>query len=663
MAKDLLKILEEAQKGNIAQHLDEKELTEIGYRAYEGYMGDEESRSGWKERVSFGMDLAMQITDGPKDDPFEGAANVKYPLLGTGAMQYSARALSNLIPSYDIVKGRVIGKDDEAGTKAAMAQRVAAHMNWQLNEGEIVDWEGETDRLLTVLPILGCCFRETYWSVARKRIVSQYVSPLEVVMHYKAKSMVTVPRITRRYDLYPYEIEERIRANTFRKFDKGTAQTSKDDGEDASSQYAQSDELRPHLFLQQHTYIDLDGDDYPEPYVVTIHYDTKKIVRIMPRFGMGDIDWVKGEEGKVQRIEAQQIYTRYIFMPSFDGSIYGTGFGTFLSPLNEIINSLINQLLDAGSMANSQTGFINQRVNPNPGKASGFLRFERNEMKSIMVGGDDLKKNIVMLNEFLKEPSEVLFSLLGFIVQAGEKYSSVGELMMGEQSIHNEPLGTSLARLEEGGKVFTSINRRVHNSLKQELKLIYALNAENLESYQAFTANNSRQEVNQADYDKDSSDIILSASPEDINKTARIMKDQALLQVPGLNTGELLKRYLEDLQIVNPDELLKPMPPPKDPKDALKEEELAIKRTSLEFEMEKYQDERELKQLETWSKIIKNIADAEAKEQGPQLEEYKLFAQEQIERIKAGQKDRADAARFKQQAQQAQQKPAEAANA
>ena len=522
-----LKQIFDAENGNVANLLEDEELEKIGRQAVQGYEGDELSRDEWKKRNKEGMKLAMQMT-GKKDFPFKNSSNVMYPLISIASIQFSSRAYPNLIPGWDIVKGKVIGADP-AGLKADAAKRVSTHMNYQLNE-EMLEWEEETDRLLTVLPILGCCFKEVYWSKNLGRNVSVYSSPMDIVMHYKAKSMETVPRITKKYNLYPNEIIERFRSKTFIEFDLGRAQETKEN-EDI---YAEGDDYKPHLFLQQHAWLDLDEDDYAEPYILKLHYDTKKIVSIIPRFRVSDIEF--NERQKVQKITAKQYYVKFDFLPSPDGSIYGWGFGSLLSPINHTVNTTINQLLDAGTRNNAQTGFIGRNISLGRGRAGGPITLEPGELREVNYSGEDLRKNIVMLNEFMKEPSGVLFNLLGFMVQAGEKLSSVTELLMGEQSVHNEPATTSLARIEQGLKVFSSIHKRGHRSFGREFRLLYALNAEYLNPdlfYRILDEPEVEQTAHQSDYDKSTCDVIPVASPEDVSNTQKIAKAQILMDLRG----------------------------------------------------------------------------------------------------------------------------------
>lgn len=601
---------------NVASLLGDEELAKISENAVYGYESDDNSRAEWKDRNREGMKLAMQIYE-KKDFPNENSANVMYPLLSIASIQFASRAYPNLVPGWDIVKGKVVGADQD-GLKANAANRVQTHMNYQLNE-EMDEWEEETDRLLTVIPILGCCFKKTYYSAVYNRNVSVFSSPADIIMNYKAKSLSTVPRITEKYNLYPNEIIERIRGNAFIEFDFGQANTNKDDDD----QYNAQDDYRPHLFLEQHTWLDLDDDGYAEPYILNIHYDTKEVVRIYPRFKPADIEF-NGNE--IARITGKQHYTKFSFMPSPDGSIYDWGFGSMLGPINHTVNSTIDQLLDAGTIANCQGGFLGKGINLGRGRGGGAIRLKINEWLPVGHSGEDLKANIVPLPK--SEPSTVLFSLLGFMVNAGEKLSSVNELMMGDQSVHNEPATTSLARMEQGMKVFSAIHKRLHRGFGTEFKKLYDLNAEYLPLeyyYRILDMPEVNQEILRSDYDKNNCDVIPVSSPEDVSNTQKMVKAQALMAVrgQGLNDAEIMKRYIESLQVPDSGSILQTQTPPPDPKIVLDSEKLDLDRSKFEFEMEKYKLER----IKVQSEIIKNWAEAESKEIGPQLEQYKAEMQ------------------------------------
>ncbi len=601
---------------NVATLLDEIELTEISENATVGYESDEDSRSEWKERNQKAMDLAMQVYE-KKNFPFENAANVKYPLLSIASIQFASRAYPNLVPGWDIVKGKVIGSDPQ-GIKAAAASRVQTHMNYQLNE-EMDEWEEETDRLLTVIPILGCCFKKTYRSSVYNRNVSAFCSPSDIVMNYKAKSLLTVPRITEKYNLYPNEIVERIRNDIFVEFDYGQPTATKDEDD----KYHTNDDFRPHLFLEQHTWIDLDGDGYLEPYILNIHYDSRKVVRIFPRFSLEGVSY---NGNKIAKITDDKYYTKFSFMPSPDGSIYDWGFGSMLGPINNTVDTTINQLLDAGTISNCQGGFLGKGLNLGRGRSGGPLKLKINEWLPVPHSGDDLRKNVFPLPT--KEPSGVLFNLLGFMVNAGEKLSSVTELMMGEQTVHNEPATTSLARMEQGMKVFSAIHKRLHRAFGEEFKKLYKLNADNLDFdfyFRILDNPEVTQQVQRNDYDRNTCDVIPTSSPEDVTNTQKLVKAEALMAVrgQGLNDGEIMIRYVEALAVPDSGKILEKQPVPPDPKIVLESEKIGLERDKFEFEMMRFKYEM----AKIQSEIIKNLAEAESKELGPQLEQYKADMQ------------------------------------
>lgn len=610
---------------NVATLLDETEIAKISGDAVIGYESDDESRSEWKERNRNAMDLAMQVYE-KKSFPFENAANVKYPLLSIASIQFASRAYPNLVPGWDIVKGKVVG-NDPVGQKATAASRVQLHMNYQLNE-EMDEWEEETDRLLTVIPILGCCFKKTYRSGVYNRNISVYCSPSDIVMNYKAKSLLTVPRITEKYNLYPNEITERIRSDVFIDFDFGQAVANKDEDD----QYTTNDDFRPHLFFEQHTWLDLDGDGYLEPYILNVHYDSRKVVRIFPRFKQ---DTIKYKGTKVAKITDDKYYTKFPFMPSPDGSIYDWGFGSMLGPINHTVDTTINQLLDAGTQSNCQGGFLGKGLNLGRGRGGGPIRLKINEWLPVPHSGDDLRKNIFPLPT--KEPSAVLFNLLGFMVNAGEKLSSVTELLMGEQTVHNEPATTSLARMEQGMKVFSAIHKRLHRSFGEEFKKIYKLNAEYLDFeyyYKILDNPEVTQQVLRSDYNRDNCDVIPTSSPEDVTNTQKLVKAEALMAVrgQGLNDQEIMNRYVEALAVPDSGKILERQPPTPDPKIVLESEKIDLERSKFEFEMVKFRYEM----AKIKSEIIKNIAEAESKEVGAQLSQYTAETDRMLASIQTG---------------------------
>ena len=391
---------------NLVSEIDETLLAEIARKAIDGYKLDVQSREDWKSRVTAAMDLAMLLGE-EKTYPFKGAANVKYPLLTTAALQFNARAYPAIIQGDRIAKCKVNG-DDKDGTKAARSERVSDHMSWQ-NSTEMPEWEEDTDRLLMILSITGCVFRKRYWDPTLARQCSRLVTADRLVINYRTRSLEDVPRISEEMWLYPYEIQERINDGRFIEFDYGDAKP------DDADQSGQTDDDGPHKFIEQHRLIDLDGDGYPEPYIGTIHLETETICRVVPNFNAQSVRVTA--DGRIASIRRQDYYTKYTFMPSPDGGAYGLGLGWLLLSTTEAINTTMNEMLDAGHLANLQGGFISAAA----GLREKSIKLSMGEFKVINVSGP-LNQAIVPMP--FSGPSAVLFQLLGLLIEQGRDVSS-----------------------------------------------------------------------------------------------------------------------------------------------------------------------------------------------------------------------------------------------
>lgn len=331
---------------NLAETLDEDELTRIGMEARRGYEVDKESREEWEKNAEGWVKLASQIQE-QRSFPWQNSSSVKYPLMTTAATQFAARAYPSLVPSNgQIVKSRVLGKDP-TGEKLALADRVSTYMSYQVMY-EIVNWEEDMDKMLIQLPVIGMMFKKTYWDSINKRPASEIINPKNLVVNYWAKSLATAERISEEIEMSPRVLKERQMSKLFLDVDLGPAPMPEN--------YSGStdDETTPYTLIEQHTYLDLDDDEYKEPYVVTFHKESGQVLRIAARF---DEDGIKmNDDGGLARIEPIQYYTKFGFVPNPDGSFYDIGFGMLLGPLNESVNTLINQLVDAGTLNNMQGG-------------------------------------------------------------------------------------------------------------------------------------------------------------------------------------------------------------------------------------------------------------------------------------------------------------------
>lgn len=517
---------------NIAKNLDEDKLTKIGVDAKKGFDSDEASRKEWLENTKEWLKIAKQVRE-TKNFPWPNASNIKYPLISTAALQFSARAYPTLIPNDgNIVKLKVIGADPD-GKKQEKADRISKFMSWQLMY-DMERWEEDMDKLLIMLPVCGMMFKKTYYSHEQEKVVSELVYPENFVIDYWSDSLEKAERYSEILYMSERKLKEKQKSGEYLDIDLGSP-TAPSDG---SKNEAYSEDIMPYMIIQQACWLDLDEDEIKEPYTVIFHYNTGKVLKITPRFLIKDIK--TNENGEIVSIKPLNFYTKFGFIPNPDGSFYDLGFGHLLGPLNESVNTLINQLVDAGTLSNLQSGFIGKGLR----LSMGNVPIRPGEWRVVNAVSDDLRKQLVPLP--VKDPSNVLLQLLGTLITSGEKLASVAEIFVGKMPGQNTPATTTMATIEQGMKVFTAIYKRVYRSLEKELKKIFYLNKETLD-YQTYAAVLDKP-IDPTDFDTESYDVCPSADPSAASQQERLMKAQALLELMPLGTLDPVEVTIRILQ-------------------------------------------------------------------------------------------------------------------
>lgn len=587
---------------NLAVDMAEDDIAKLASRVIEEYKIDDLSRETWKAVTKDAMELAMLAAE-EKTYPFQGAANVKYPLLTTAAFQFQARAYPAIVPGDRIVKCKVNGHDPE-GHKAARAERVSEFTSWQLTD-QMPEWEPDTDKLLVILPIVGCAFRKRYFDPALARQVSRLVTADRLVVNYWARSLEDAPRVTEEMYLYPYEIEERKRDGRFIEFEYSAQEVSADDNKTGSS----DDEDRPHKFLEQHRRWDMDGDGYAEPVIVTVHEGSQKVCRIVANFSV-DSARLSDDGAKVVSIRARDFYVKYDFLPSPDGGFYGLGFGWLLASTNEAVNTNLNMMLDSAHLANIQGGFVSSAL----GIREKSIKIKNGEWK-VLNTSSPLNQAVYPVT--YPGPSESLFKLLGLLIEMGKEVASIKDVLSGETKTNMQPT-TVLALIEQGMQFFTAIYKRIHRTLKAELAIHSRLNAEYLdaESYNEFFDDQQPYDPKE-DFNGADKDISPASDPSTSSKMQRLAKAEFLkgwaAENPMANMVEVNKYILESAQMEDIERFIAKPPPPDPIAEALGKLALMEKGTEI---------------IETLAKALKNVADAEAAEAGPQLDAYQMFMQQ-----------------------------------
>lgn len=462
---------------NLVDRFSDSDLGKIGGWVSECYKRDRASRADWERRTNGALELAMQVQTN-KTFPWPDCSNIIFPLVTIAALQFHARAYPTIVNGRKVVSCRVTG-DDPDGREAARAGRVERHMSWQLLEQQ-ESWEEETDRALLNVAIVGCGFKKTYFDGTEQRNESTYVHAKDLVFDYWAKSVDNCMTKTHIIPMYRNEIFSRAKTGVFKDctddaWFKANAQESNDSSQAerdhrTGTTKPSSNHNTPFQILEQHCWIDLDGDGYAEPYIITIEEHSEHVLRIVTRFSR-ELDITRDTRKKIVSITATEYFTKVPFIPSPDGSIMDIGFGVLLGPLNESVNAAINQLFDAGTLANTAGGFLGRGAKIRGGLYE-FKPFSWNRVDST---GDDLRKSIYPLP--VREPSAVMFNLLNLIIDFTGRVSGSTDVNVGENPGQNTPAETSRSMVEQGTKIYSAIFKRVWRSLKQEFKKCYKLNA------------------------------------------------------------------------------------------------------------------------------------------------------------------------------------------
>lgn len=524
----------------------------------------------------------------------------------------------------------------------AKAQRISEHMSYQILE-EDQYWEEEMDKLLLIQAIAGCAFKKTYFDPVGKVNRSDCVSPRDLVVSYYTKNLETSMRISHIIKLARNDMKERQLRKIFNETDGGDDYEGEqtyhannltyalDNGADVRAGVTPnpSDHQSPFELIEQHCWYDMDGDGYAEPYVVTVRYDTRQVMRVVARFVHSDIE-VDAEQGCIVRINATQYFTKFPFIPSPDGGFYDIGFGALLGPLNHSIDSLINQLLDAGSLSNAGGGFLGRGFKGRKGD----MRFRLGEWKQTDSTGDDLRKSIFPLP--VREPSATLLNLLSLLIQYGQQVAGATDVMQGQSPGQNTPAETSRNTLEQGMKVFNGIYKRTHRAWTQELRKLFRLNQIFLQPESTYYNEKSSVKVFQADYSGDAGMVRPAADPFYMSDSQRLNQATAVLQAahgsPGFDLYEANKDYLVALRVSNVDTLL-PHPkgpnaiqPPPNPKVQIEQMKAQVKQMDAQLKMKMAQmtiasehDKVEAEIMKLKAEATKALAEAKGVDTGHQI--------------------------------------------
>ena len=555
-----LDVIEESDNGfdaNLAEEIDARELSAKGAELVSFYENDEAARDEWKTRYKAGLktlDPDGGLDEGEDERATRGLSIVVHPLIAEAATQFNAKAIAELYPSGGPIKTVIIGQPDEEIEE--QGRRVREFMNYQITE-EMPEYFPDLDQMLFHLPLVGQTFKKVWWDVNLDRQCSQFVKAEDFCVAPESKDLYTSPRYTHLIRMPKNEYNRYVQNGYYLQ----TSDAGSDDVDPADSVIGEIEGVDEYddsnddiiTLLEMHVYDLFDGIDGEEmdeededdnavalPYVITIDYDNQKIVSVRR-------NWREDDEMKKRR----DWFVSYKFLPGL--GFYGFGLYHMIGGLGKAATGSLRALLDSAAFSNMQGGFkLRGRV------TGGDVQVNPGEFVDLDSTVDDVNKAIMPLP--FKEPSGSLFNLLGFMVEAGQRFASTADLNVGDVN-PNAPVGSTVALIEQGSKAFSAIHKRLHYSQGQEFKMLAALNAENLPEEFTFSRAGAAETIYAADFD-DRIDIVPVSDPNIFSTAQRIAQAQAVLQMaqaaPQLHDMyEAYKRMYEAIRIQNIDEILK----------------------------------------------------------------------------------------------------------
>jgi hypothetical protein len=507
---------------NLAAVIDPDDLARVGLEVSALFEADKGSRSDWESMYAKGLDL-LGFRMEERTKPFRGAAGATHPMLTEAIIQFQAQAFKELMPAGGPVRSQVMGK--ETVEKFQQAGRVQDFMNYQLTT-VMQEYTPEFDQQLFYTGYGGSTFKKVYYDYQLGRMVSKLCLADDVYIPYNGSSVVSqCPRLTHRIAMDSNEYKKRAIAGEYLDVVADTYATPTDPSQiqgavDKITGIQPTTDVGEVFLLEQLVDLDIPGfEDVDEdgeptgvklPYVVTLIEDSLKVVGIRR-------NWKEEDEKRLRR----NYYVHYVLVEG--PGAYGLGFVHLIGGLGKAATSALRQLIDAGTLANLPAGF----------KAKGARiaddsdPIQPGEWRDIDAGGAELSGSLMPLP--YKEPSQTLFALLGFLVDAGKRLSSTADMQIGDGNQYAQ-VGTTLALLERGSMVMSSIHKRLHYAQTMEFRLLFEGFGQYMPDEYPYEVPGASRKIKKADFDTMVS-VQPVADPNIFSSAQRIQIAQMQLQL------------------------------------------------------------------------------------------------------------------------------------
>ena len=611
---------------NLAELLPEDITDPIGSELVENYMDYKSSRKEWEQAYTTGLDL-LGFKYENRTEPFQGASGATHPVLAEAVTQFQAGAYKELLPAEGPVRTQIVGNPDRE--KEAQANRVKDYMNYELME-KMNEYEPEFDQMLFHLPLAGSTFKKIYYDDLLGRAVSKFIPADDLVVPYSATSLEDAEAIIHTLKISENDLRKQQVNGFYSDIELEKPQSvTKDEVENKERELEGSKKTGKQetifTLLECHVNLDLEGFEDKDaelnptgiklPYVVTVDETSRKVLAIRRNYEPTD-----PKRNKIQ------YFVHFKFLPGL--GFYGFGLIHMIGGLSRTATAALRQLLDAGTLSNLPAGFKQRGIRVRDEAAP----LQPGEFRDVDAPGGNLRDAFMTLP--YKEPSQTLLTLMGVVVQAGQRFAAIADMQVGEGN-QGAAVGTTVALLERGSRVMSAIHKRLYSGMKQEFRLLAKVFKTYLPPVYPFDVVGGKREVKQIDFD-DRVDILPVADPNIFSMAQRISMAQTELQLatsqPQLhNLYQAYRKMYEALGVKNIDQVLPP-PAPSQPMDPSLEHINAL--GGKPFNAFRAQDHRahitsHLTFMST--NIVRNNPQIMAAIQKNILEHISLMAQEQVE--------------------------------
>jgi len=549
---------------NLAEYLDSGFIEGLGGDLMADLDQDKASRKEWEKAYVDGLKLlGLQIEE--RTEPWNGACGVFHPMITEAVVRFQSEMITETFPAAGPVKTKIIGK--ETPEKKESAVRVQDDMNFELTE-VMKEFRPEHERMLWSLPATGSAFKKVYYDPNLGRQVSMFVPAEDIILPYGTTDMDTCRRLTHVMRKSKNELLKLQAAGFYRDTELGEPDKNKSDIQQAKDKETGFSDLNDDRFTLMEVHVDLHipDDPYGEkeneiavPYVVTLIRGTNTILSIYR-------NWNEDDALKLKR----QHFVHYQYVPGFGA--YGFGLFHLIGGFAKSATSLMRQLVDAGTLSNLPGGLKSRGLRIKGDDTP----IAPGEFRDVDVASGNIRDSILPLP--YKEPSQVLYSLLGNIVEEGRRFAATADMKVSDMSAQ-APVGTTLALLERQLKVLTAVQARTHFSLKQEFKLLKSIIRDYTDPDYTYDPEYGTKRAKQSDYDQ--VDVIPVSDPNAATMSQRVVQYQAVIQMAQMapqiyDLPQLHRAMLDVLGIKNAEKLV-PLPDDEKPTDPVSENQDLLK--------------------------------------------------------------------------------------